>query len=126
MLFFWEVSIHGMVGRKMESSGISEVLMEAGLILSGSILGVLNGKNYSRATRCHKLLYEALHRLLMIEFTKVKENEVLLNDVLQSCQGKFVQSSGNVSKDEVNEVINDVLMDKFVTAYSIFCENVRH
>ena len=38
-----------MIGKKMEGSGLSDILLEAGLIGSGSVTGVMTGKHYSRA-----------------------------------------------------------------------------
>ena len=38
-----------MIGKKMESCGLTGVLLEAGLVGSGTVYGVLSGKNYSRA-----------------------------------------------------------------------------
>ena len=40
----------------MAGSGLSGVLLEAGLICSGSVHGVLSGKHYQRAMHCHKIL----------------------------------------------------------------------
>jgi hypothetical protein len=48
----------------MEGTGLSDILLEAGLIGSGSVTGVITGKHYSRAMHCHKILLEALERLL--------------------------------------------------------------
>jgi hypothetical protein len=39
-----------MIGKKMEGTGLSDILLEAGLIGSGSVTGVMTGKHYSRAT----------------------------------------------------------------------------
>ncbi len=54
-----------MVGKKMDGSGLSDVLLEAGLVTSGSVPGILAGKQYNRALTCHKTLLEALERLLL-------------------------------------------------------------
>jgi len=54
-----------MVGKKMAGSGLSDILLEAGLLTSGTINGVMSGKQYSRALICHKTLLEALERLLL-------------------------------------------------------------
>ena len=54
-----------MVGKKMEGSGLSDVLLEAGLMTSGSVHAVLAGKQYNRGITCHKTLLEALERLLL-------------------------------------------------------------
>ena len=47
-----------MIGKKMEGTGLSDILLEAGLIGSGSVTGVMTGKHYSRAMHCHKILLE--------------------------------------------------------------------
>jgi hypothetical protein len=51
-----------MIGKKMEGTGLSDILLEAGLIGSGSVTGVMTGKHYSRAMHCHKILLEALEK----------------------------------------------------------------
>ncbi len=43
-----------MIGKKMNGSGLSDVLLEADLITSGSLKGVESGKQYDRALHCHK------------------------------------------------------------------------
>jgi hypothetical protein len=57
-----------MIGKKMEGTGLSDILLEAGLIGSGSITGVMTGKHYSRAMHYHKILLDALARFLFEEF----------------------------------------------------------
>jgi hypothetical protein len=52
-----------MIGKKMEGTGFSDILLEAGLIGSGSVTGVMTGNHYSRAMHCNKILLEALERL---------------------------------------------------------------
>jgi hypothetical protein len=56
-----------MIGKKMAGTGLSDILLEAGLIGSGSVTDVMTGKHYSRAMHCHKIL-KALERLLFGEF----------------------------------------------------------
>ena len=47
-----------MIGKKMEGTGLSGILLKAGLIGSGSVTGVMTGKYYSRAMHCHKILLD--------------------------------------------------------------------
>lgn len=54
-----------MIGKKMDGSGLSDILLEAGLITSGSLTAVLARKQYNRAMICHKTTLEALERLLL-------------------------------------------------------------
>ena len=57
-----------MIGKKMTGSGFEDILIEAELISSGSLKGVMNGKHFERSMHCHKIMYESLHRLLLEKF----------------------------------------------------------
>ena len=48
----------------MDASDITEVLLKAGLVGSGTVHGMLGDKNYSHAIVCHKTVLENLERLL--------------------------------------------------------------
>ena len=52
----------------MEATGLTDILMEAGLVGSGTIVRIMSGKNYSRAMACHKTVLEALQRLIVEAF----------------------------------------------------------
>ena len=61
-------SIFGALGKKMKGSGLSEIVIEAGVCASGSLDMVMSGKHFSRALRVHKVTLEALERLLIEKF----------------------------------------------------------
>ena len=46
-------------------AGLREVAIQSDLVAGGSIDSVLNGKIYNRAVRLHKIVYEALMKLLV-------------------------------------------------------------
>ena len=48
----------------MEATGLTDILMEARLVGSGTIVRIMSGKN-SRAMACYKTVLEALQRLLV-------------------------------------------------------------
>lgn len=52
----------------MTGSGFEEVLIESGICASGSIAKVMSGKHYNRALRVHKIMIEALQKLLLTIF----------------------------------------------------------
>lgn len=54
-----------MTGMKIDGNGLSNVLLEVGLMTSGSVQAVLAGKQYNRGITCHRILLEALERLLL-------------------------------------------------------------
>ncbi len=41
-----------------------DLLVEADLVAAGSLKGVMTGKHYNRSLRTHKVIYEAMMRLL--------------------------------------------------------------
>ena len=51
----------------MEATGLTDILMEARLVGSGTNCRIMSGKN-SRAMACHKTVLDALQRLLVEAF----------------------------------------------------------
>ena len=102
-----------MLGKKMDGSGLSDVLLEAGLIGSGSLQGVLSGKHYDRALHCHKVLTEALEQLLFRQYQESnsvelsQESHRVLNDVVSTCSPDAIESA--MKSDAVREYLNNFL-----------------
>ena len=90
----------------MEGSGFTDVLLESYLASSGSLHGVLTGKNYSRATYCHKTVLEALHRLLMLEFIEARGDILIEIAKLDEYNALLlIPSDDNLSKFLKNELV---------------------
>lgn len=56
------------LGKMFGEAGLRDLAVESGVIAEGSIGRVLEGKQYNRAVRLHKLTYEALMRLAWLGF----------------------------------------------------------
>ena len=56
----------------MEGTGLEDILLESGLMSSGSMKGVMTGKNYDRSLHCHKTMVEGLERLLFERPSRLK------------------------------------------------------
>ena len=67
-----------MIGKKMNGSGLSDVLLESSLIVSGSLQGVLSGKHYIRAMNCHEVMLGSLEGLLREQYIARREKEQLM------------------------------------------------
>ena len=96
-----------MVGKKIAGSGFSDILLEAGLISSGSIEGVLKGKHYERAMNRHKVMMECLEQLLMEKFLSHKDHDQLLESLPEETQRKLKELVYSPSVDSLNTVITD-------------------
>ena len=75
-----------MIGKKMVRSGFRDVLPEADMITAGSMTGVMNKRNYSRALNYHQTLTESIFRLLLNNF--IEEHE-LSNNLKLLAEGFF-------------------------------------
>lgn len=76
--FHCEMGYLKMIGKKMNGSGFSDIILEAGLISGGSIQGVISGKHFERSMNCHKSVAESLERQLMVKFNSV--SDIILSD----------------------------------------------
>ena len=88
----------GMVaGHKCRGSGYAEILLEAELVTSGSLSGVLSGKSYAKSLFCLKTVGEAMERLLFERF--VEEENVHVSDpaallsLVQSCNRRTLETA---------------------------------
>ena len=77
------------IGKKMNSCGFSAVMLEAELVKSRTVHGVMGGKNYSRAMVCHKTMLEALERLLLTLFLQQRGEEATFDHLLDDSQKKL-------------------------------------
>jgi len=61
--------IHGSfiyaIDKRFHGSGLSDILVTAGVIAEGSVDQALRGKHYKRSIRCLRLMYEALMRRII-------------------------------------------------------------
>ena len=60
-----------MIGKKMNESGLADVLLEAGVISVGSMNGVMSGKNCSCAINCTKLWLKAWEDCFLTDIWKL-------------------------------------------------------
>lgn len=62
------MSYMAVIGRRFGDAGLQDLFVEADLVAEGSVQAVLNGHNYNRSIRAHKLTTEAMRRLQISEF----------------------------------------------------------
>ena len=64
------------ISERFNDVGLRDVLIQSGAIAEGSIDTTLMGKMYSRDVRCYRLMYEALHHLLIQQMETHYKNDV--------------------------------------------------
>ena len=73
-----------MVSKKMNESGLADVLLEVGVISVGFINGVISDKNFSHAINCHKVMAKSMKRLLLDRYLETRCLKGLPSDLLQA------------------------------------------
>ena len=113
------------VGKKMAGSGLSDIMLEAGLIGTGSIHKVWSGKHYKRAMYCHKILLESLEMILLEQFLAQEGNEDVFGNQPEQSEEKLRNLTQRPSNELLEEVVHDDPIQTFIRKYSDFRENVR-
>lgn len=91
-----------LVGKKYLDSGLDDLLIESGVYAPGSTLALMKGKSYNRGIRAHKLVSEAMFRLMWMSFlgwySRTDANITDEDGVIQSITDavNVVQQKGNV------------------------------
>ena len=115
-----------MIGKKMDSCGLTDVLLEAGLVGSGTVYGVLSGKNYSRAMVCHKTVLESLERLLIKRFLEHTGESKFFNSLPETAKGKLNEMKSSSTKDKLNDCIIDPDILGYIRRYCQFREEMAN
>ena len=70
------MSFLSILGKRFGSGGLSDIWVQSEVVAVGSLNAALQGKHYNRAIRGHKVVYEALCRLLLEDFiTSLSESD---------------------------------------------------
>ena len=58
--FHMSMTMMSVIGKRFTDSGLESILVESGVVGPSAVHGVMSGKHYNRALRCHKIVMEAL------------------------------------------------------------------
>ena len=91
----------------MAGTGFDDVLIEAGLITFGSLKRVMSGKHYGRSVHCHKIVLEALERLLFEKFISSRNENTLCFDISEISRAKIHDLLENPREEFLDNALNN-------------------
>ena len=95
-VFHTACTMLSIIGKRFQDAGLRDLCVESGVIAEGSVAGVLDGRRYNRAVRLHKLMYEALMRLVWQGFRPwIEENHEESKTIVDS----FFSETGELYDD---------------------------
>lgn len=119
--FHAQMTFSKVIGKYMESSGLSYIWEESGVFGQSTAENVLKGKVWNRVIRAHKLSYEALWRVLWPLFQAwSEENGKDVDSHLKESAKQLVEKLSSES-DETTEVAYISVMEE-LTEILVFLE----
>ena len=115
------------IGKRFKDAGLRDLAVESEVIAEGSVDGVLDGRKYNRAVRFHKLLYEALYRLVWKQFYEWIEETNMQSDInLTAMLDEIQKLHNNTTQDQMDEFLLHPTCIHFMNIFNTFIEVLRN
>jgi len=114
------------IGKRFCDAGLKDICIEAGIVAEGSINGVIDGKQYNRAIRVHKCIYEALMRLAWAEFTLWVDSNEEKSAVIKSCVDKVNDIADDLNQHNFSDLLDSPQLLELMILWRAFTEHLRH
>ena len=113
-----------MIGKKMNGSGFCDILIESGLMTSGSMQSVISGSGYARAINCHKSLMEGLERLLWRKFCEYNNENKDVKDKIEDAK-TYVLLYKTLPNNSLKALISNENIRSIIGDFKIFRQEVK-
>ena len=110
------------IGKRFAEAGLRDIAIESGVIAEGSTKGVFKGKQYNRAVRFHKLMYESLFRIIWEKFlSHLEESET----DMENLQNIVDSLSDKPTASTYQDILSSGQFDNLMTLFATFFENIK-
>lgn len=106
----------GVIGSRFGDAGLREIAVQSDVVAEGSVDKSLNGKQYNRAVRLHKCVYEALMRLLLKEFESSVQSLPILN---------LEQLKLELNQEEFERVLSSREFREFGEQFHVYVQGIK-
>lgn len=112
------------LGQFIEGSGLDRILVEAEIYGDNTLASILNGVQYNRGIRAHKLLYEALRCLQFTEY--INQNEFPDGDAINPCLQELRETIVDRDHKSLLEKYqqHENVIDVFLSQFSVFLQDM--
>ena len=115
------------IGKRFADAGLRDLAVESGAIAEGSIAAVLEGRQYNRGVRLHKLVYEALLRLAWKSFNSWLEQHHTEDMELMSNITKYLEDlQKNPSSINFETVLQHPACNHVLQLFTDYMDRLRH
>ena len=114
------------LGKRFQDAGLCDLCIESGIIAQGSVGAVMEGRQYNRAVRIHKYVYEALRRLAWRGFASWldqvhpdKKNH--LEQILELTSDLHE----NINKETYDEILDHSVLHSTASLFQEYLNHLR-
>ena len=116
----------GVIGKRFQDAGLRDLCVGSGVIAEGSIAGVMDGRMYNRAVRLHKLVYEALMRLIWKGFLPWLEATHSANMVhLEETLNVIETLASEVNQASFEHTLQNEACKRIFELFNTYCDYLR-
>lgn len=113
-------------GKRFKDAGLGELAVESGIIVEGSVQAVLEGRQYNRGVRLHKLVYEALLRLAWKEVVPLLK-AAHPNDIpeLEDAISCIEAACYDLCQTALKDILTNPSVAKILNYFETFLDSMR-
>ena len=116
-----------LIAKRFQDAGLKNLFIEAGVVAEGSVSAVLEGRNYNRGVRVHKLAYEAFMRVALEGFYQwLDESHPEDSRQVQTCLDEIGTLADELSKERHDKVYNSRVFQRFSEVFAEYTVHLRN
>ncbi len=121
------MTLLAIVGKRFQDAGLRDICIESGLIVQGSLSGVLDGKMYNRAVRVHKSIYEGLLRVAWRGFAPwLEANHADMMDLFARMMTQVHELHDELCQEEFDRLLLHEETTQLLVMWNEYLEYLRH
>ena len=109
------------IGKRFQDAGFRDLCIESGIIAEGSVTGVMDGRMYNWALRCHTLLYEVDMGFL----SWVDENNTNCKTHLDNMLKNVHTLCESICSSTFLEIVDSIASIQFMELFGKYLEFLR-
>ena len=126
-VFHTTCTLLSIIGKRFQDAGLRDLCVESGVIAEGSVAGVLDGRRYNRGVRLHKIMYEALMRLVWQGFGAwIEENHKESKTTVDSFFSEIGELYDDICETQFKKHMTSTPSVDFVKMFDKYIEFLRH
>jgi hypothetical protein len=115
------------LGKRFQDAGLRDLCIESGVLAEGSVSAVMEGRQYNRAVRIHKYVYEALMRLAWRGFACwLEQVHPEKKNHLEQMQELASDLHENVNKGTYDEILGHPIVHSTASLFQEYLNHIRH